>query len=349
MKILVTGNLGYVGPAVLSQLKKIYPDCQICGLDTGYFEKCKTIQSAYLEKGIDQQIKIDIREIEPDHFNDIDIVVHLAAISNDPMGEKYEQVTREINFLASKKCAQMAKACGVNRFVFASSCSVYGASDTNKYADEESALNPVTTYAKSKVDFEHYLNSICDDKFTAISLRYATACGASSRLRLDLVLNDFVFTAMKERKINILSDGSPWRPLIDTQDMGKAIAWACTHKMQNGEFNISLNVGDEKNNFQIKELAYLVQEQLGNVEVSINQQASIDNRSYRVDFSKFRRLAPSFQPSISITQSIQQVATSTEELLKKAPSTHINEYKRLNILSAMTNSNQLDEQLKWQE
>ena len=213
MKILITGNMGYIGPCVIERLRSSYPDATLVGLDMGYFANCLTNAEILPECRVDQQHFIDVRQIPAELLDGVDAIVHLAGISNDPMGNTFEEVTLDINYRASIALAKKAKQKGVRSFVFAASCSLSGSADDSP-RDERSPLSPLTAYAKSKVYTERDLETLADERFKATSLRFSTACGMSERLRLDLVLNDFVAGAVTAGKITILSDGTPWRPLI---------------------------------------------------------------------------------------------------------------------------------------
>ncbi len=349
-KILITGNLGYVAPALISALKERFPNSYIIGVDTGFYQSCNSLQNAYSSIKVDKQIYADIRDLSKEVFRGVDVVVHLAAISNDPMGERYSEITRDVNYSASLNIAEMAKVMGVSKFVFASSCSVYGAADTDGYVNELSQLNPVTTYAKSKIDLELMLESISSESFGVICLRFATACGASDCLRLDLVLNDFVYSALKNKAITILSDGTPWRPLIDTQDMALALVWACTHHLGSDQLFLALNAGSNRNNFQVSELAHIVRSVIGDeVIVNINKNANPDSRSYKVDFSMFSELASFYQPQISIEETIKQLVFSISNSVLVEDTKHINDYKRLNVLNSLQKNNKVDGHLYWSE
>ncbi|GAA0366661.1 SDR family oxidoreductase [Bowmanella denitrificans] len=345
--ILITGNQGYIGPALVAILKEQYPSSTVTGLDTGFFESRPTIQRAYPQILPDYQMVGDVRQLDASVLSGFDAVIHLAAISNDPMGETFSDVTKQINLEASKDLARRAKMSGVKRFVFASSCSVYGASDDNAFVNEESPLVPVTTYAKSKVLMEKYLSSLASPDFQVVCLRFATACGASSRLRLDLVLNDFVYTALTSNKIKILSDGSPWRPLIDTQDMSRALIWACYKYSDSALPFLAVNVGRNDNNFRISELAECVASQLPRTQIVLNKDASPDKRSYKVDFNRFKQLAGADVPQMCITQSISQLIDCIEPMLSQGGGTQMNDYKRLHILKGLIEAKHLDSCLYW--
>jgi len=237
MKILITGNAGYIGPSVLRRLRQSYPQATLIGLDKGFFAHCLTNADILPECRADIQYFSDVRRFRPETLMGVDAVVHLAAISNDPMGNTFEKVTFDINFLASVELAKQAKIAGVKTFIFASSCSMYGQADDTP-RKETSALNPLTAYAKSKVRTEVELQKLADKNFKVTCLRFATACGMSDRLRLDLVVNDFVACAVTSGNITILSDGTPWRPLIHVKDMARAFDWAIGFDAPGGSVSV---------------------------------------------------------------------------------------------------------------
>jgi nucleoside-diphosphate-sugar epimerase len=245
MKILITGNMGYIGPCVVERLRSSYPDATLIGLDIGYFANCLTNAKIFPECRVDQQYFADVRDLPPGLLDGVDVVLHLAAISNDPMGKVFEDVTLDINHRASIKLARKARMAGIKSFVFASSCSMYGTAEDNPRT-EDSPLNPLTAYAKSKVLTEKDLQELSGNRFKVTCLRFSTACGMSDRLRLDLVLNDFVAGAVAAREITILSDGTPWRPLIHVKDMAKAIEWAAFRNISPGGAYLSVNVGSDE-------------------------------------------------------------------------------------------------------
>ena len=227
MHVLITGNMGYVGPVLVRHLRERFPDATLSGFDAGYFSKSRTITGEPAEALLNHQHSGDVRDMPGAVFEGVDAVVHLAAISNDPMGLRFEAVTDDINRGASLRVAEQAHRAGVRAFVFASSCSVYGFAEGGARREGD-ALNPLTAYARSKVGTEAGLLERALPGMTVSCLRFATACGMSDRLRLDLVLNDFVASAVASGEITVLSDGTPWRPLIDVRDMARAIEWAIT-------------------------------------------------------------------------------------------------------------------------
>src|SRR6186713_2568307 len=250
MRILITGNLGYVGPWVTRQLRVGYPDASLIGVDIGYFAHCLTDACRLPETLLDAQYFADIRRLPSALLEGVDAVVHLAAISNDPMGNAFEDVTFDVNYRAGIELARKAKAAGVRSFVFASSCSVYGSADDHPRT-ERSEVAPLTAYAKSKVLTELGLRELAGPGFRVSCLRFATACGMSDRLRLDLVLNDFVACAISTRRITVLSDGTPWRPLINVRDMARAIEWAIERHADAGGDCLIVNAGTNAWNYQV--------------------------------------------------------------------------------------------------
>ncbi len=345
-KILITGNMGYVGPVLVKHLRKTVPDAVLVGLDTGYFANCVTGADILPECRVDLQCFADMRRFPEDILNGVDAVVHLAGISNDPIGNLFEQVTFDINHRASVELAAKSKARGVGSFVFASSCSVYGSAD-DAARTEESPLNPLTAYAKSKLLTEGDLRTMADGDFKVTCLRFSTACGMSDRLRLDLVLNDFVAGALSSGRITILSDGTPWRPLIDVKDMARAIEWAIGRDAVDGGNLLAVNVGSDGRNYQVRELADAVASVIPGVEVSVNKNAQPDKRSYRVSFELFKQLAPGHQPQVDLRHSIQDLRDGLEAMGFRDPEFRDSNYMRLKALSQLLEKGLLDRDLNW--
>ena len=346
MKILITGNMGYVGPVVVNHLRNVFPSATLIGYDTGYFAANLTNASTLPESKLDMQIFGDVRSMKPEVLQGVDAVIQLAAISNDPMGHRFEEVTLDINNKSVVRIAEMAKEAGVKSLVFASSCSIYGiASETPKTEDSE--VNPLTAYARSKVFTEQELASLADDSFTVTCLRFATACGMSQRLRLDLVLNDFVANAVASGKINILSDGSPWRPLIHVKDMARAIEWAIGRKSDNGGNFLAVNTGSKTWNYQIHELAETVAEVITDVEVIINKDAAPDKRSYRVSFDLYESLAPEHQPQVTLKEAVKELQQHLAQMSFADTDFRSSHFIRLKILTHLQECNQLNDRLEW--
>mgnify|MGYP000362522773 CR=1 FL=1 len=342
MKVLITGNMGYVGPGLIKHLRNLFPYSELVGYDIGYFAHCLTTNDVLPETRLDIQHFGDIRDFDIKVLKDVTAVVHLAAISNDPMGNSYQKVTTDINLKASAKVARQAKVAGVKKFIFASSCSMYGSASLAEKTETDD-LNPLTTYAKSKVALEEVLQTLADDEFEVTALRFSTACGMSDRVRLDLVLNDFVASALTSRKITVLSDGTPWRPLIDTKDMARAIEWAL---QRGGEKFVACNVGSSEWNYQVVELAEAVARKIPKTSVSINKDAPADKRSYRVNFDLFKKLAPNHQPQISLKDSINGLISGLTQIGFRQDDFRTSEYMRLKVLENAMKIGTLDYELR---
>lgn len=346
MKILITGNMGYVGPGVVAQLRRKYPEAELIGFDSGYFAKCLTNATYLPEAKLNTQIFGDVRNFDPEILNGVTAVIYLAAISNDPMGNKFEQVTMDVNYKAAVEMAKAARSKGVKTFTFASSCSMYGeASEGAKV--ETDTLNPLTAYARSKVAAEKDLEPLATDDFTITCLRFATACGFSNRLRLDLVLNDFVAGAVISKEISILSDGTPWRPLINVLDMALAIEWAIVRTPDNGGNFLAVNTGSNEWNYQVKDLANEVARIVPGVKVSINADAPPDKRSYRVNFDLYKKLAPNHQPQHNLESTIHDLKKNLELMNFSDPDFRNSYMIRLKILNQLQEKEALDNQLYW--
>ena len=346
MKFFITGNMGYIGPLVVNQLRETYPEATLVGLDLGFFANCLTNSPILPECNINIQYYNDVRDITDAQLDGVDGIVHLAAISNDPMGNTFEDVTLQVNLQAGIDLAKKAKQMGVKKFVFASSCSMYGSAD-DAPKKEDSPLNPLTAYARSKVGMEKALREIADDSFTVTCLRFSTACGMSPRLRLDLVLNDFVAGAISSGKITILSDGSPWRPLINVKDMARAIDWGMGRDAANGGNCLSVNVGSNDWNYQVKDLAEAVASVIPNLSVSINKDAMPDKRSYKVNFDLFKKLAPDHQPRCTLIQSIEELRDGLVAMNFNDANFRESNLIRLKVLNQLRAQGLLNDDLRW--
>lgn len=344
MRIMITGNMGYIGPVVTKHLRKTLPQAELIGLDSGFFGNCISSVNILPECLMDRQLFKDIRTIDCETFADVDAVVHLAGISNDPIGNKFEEVTLAINHKATIEAAKAAKKAGVKSFVFASSCSMYGEAE-GKPKTEKDELNPLTAYAKSKVFSERDLKPLADDQFKVTCLRFSTACGMSDRLRLDLVLNDFVACAVTSGRIAILSDGTPWRPLINVKDMARAIEWAIARDSQEGGQFLAVNVGSDEWNYQVKQLAEAVMKIIPRVEIDINKNAAPDKRSYKVNFALFRELAPKHQPQVDLDTSIEELKEGLERMNFNDANFRSSNYMRLMHLTQLMDNGLLDSNL----
>ena len=329
-KILIIGNQGYVGSVLVEHLKNQNVN-EVLGLDCGIYQKL--ITSKYNpDKFLNKQYNQDVRNFDANILEDVKAVVYLAAISNDPMGNKYEDLTREINYLSCLRIANLAKKSGVEKFIFASSCSVYGFGG-NESKKEGDRLDPLTAYAKSKIDSEEALYKISDDNFKVISLRFATACGMSSRLRLDLVLNDFVANAILFNEIKILSDGLAWRPLIDVKDMAKSIEWAIQVSNKKIEKNfLCLNAGSNNWNYKVVDLAKEVSKVIGPISIKVGEKKEIDKRSYKVDFTKFSKIAPEVDIDTNLNTTIKNLANGIKNIKFLNKNFRESDFMRLNML-----------------
>lgn len=346
MRILITGNMGYVGPVLTRFLRATRKDAELIGFDAGFFGHSLTGASFLPESMLNRQVFGDIREFPPELLDGVDAVVHLSAVSNDPMGKKFEAVTGDINEKASVRLARLAASRGVKNFVFASSCSMYGYAEGGA-RKESDPTNPLTAYARSKIGAEKTFAELDLGGMVVTSLRFATACGMSDRLRLDLVLNDFVACAIAAGEITVLSDGTPWRPLIDVEDMARAISWAIRRKFGNGGAFLAVNAGRDESNYQVRELAEAVAKQARGTKVSINKNAPPDKRSYRVDFSLFRSLAPDFLPQVSLDQSIARLRQGLISMGFADKDFRNSPYMRLKTLERHMAEGRLAGDLRW--
>jgi nucleoside-diphosphate-sugar epimerase len=339
--------MGYIGPAVIRHLRRSYPDATLVGVDMGYFSHCLTAVDMLPECRVDVQYFADVRRPLIDEIlHGCGAVVHLAAISNDPMGKRFEEVTQQVNYRASVEVARQAKAAGAHAFVFASSCSVYGSAEGGART-EDSPLGPLTAYAHSKMKTEQGLEPLADDQFTVSCLRFATACGMSDRLRLDLVLNDFVASAVASHSITILSDGSPWRPLIHVADMARAIDWAVNRSGKDSGPFLAINVGREDWNYQVRDLAEAVAQAVYGTHIVMTPNAQADKRSYRVSFNKFSSLAPDHQPQMSLESAIAELKHGLECMAFHDTNFRQSSLIRLEVLKRLQEGGWLSSELEW--
>ncbi|MCP4265474.1 MAG: SDR family oxidoreductase [Candidatus Brocadiaceae bacterium] len=340
MKILITGNNGYVGPILENLL--ISGGHDITGLDTDFFQNCLFYEHK-IEK---RQIVRDIRLIEEGDLNDIDAVIHLSALSNDPMGEMDEHLTEQINFHATKRLADLCKKKGIQRFIMASSCSMYGVSEHTALT-EESPLNPKTAYAKSKVNSEKYLSSIADDSFSPTFLRFSTAYGVSPRIRVDIVLNNLVAWGFTTGKIKIMSDGTPWRPIIHVEDMAHAFLSAVEAPIASIH-NQAFNVGKDDNNYQVRDMADAVKKIVPDCEVVYTNEHGGDSRTYNVSFEKINRVLPQFKPQWNLERGVEQLYKEFKRRGFTLEDLEGERYTRLIRLKNLKESGKLDTNLYWQ-
>lgn len=350
MKILVTGNQGYIGPILGRTLRHSFPEATLVGLDIGYFAHCLTGAEVNADWPYDIQYRMDLRAINPAVLDGVDVVLHLAAISNDPMGAFVERQTEDINALASEHFLRASKAAGVKGVVFASSCSMYGASDDGTPRTERSPLNPLSAYARSKIHTERVLAELASPQFRVTALRFSTACGMSPRLRLDLVLNDFVAAALSTGSIEVLSDGTPWRPLIHVKDMARAMEWGVLRSLKgigSDADSLAVNIGRNEWNYQVRDIAHTVAESIKGVGVTINTDAQPDRRSYRVNFDLFASLAPDFLPQVDLKSAVCDLVEGLSSMGFSDKQFRQSQLIRLQVLRRHLADGRLDADLRW--
>lgn len=346
MKILVTGNLGYVGTSLTNYIST-FLQCEITGLDAGYYQSAICQADFNAKNSCVKQILKDVRDVTLEDVSDLDAVIHLASLSNDPLGDRFADATMDINLTASMRLLDLCVEAKVRNFVFASSCSIYGEGEGTERIEDD-RVSPLTAYAKSKSLFETYAGSVdlAETNFTA--LRFATACGWSARLRSDIVLNEFVLSALLHKRIDILSDGSPWRPLIDVRDMVKAMAWAVQRSSDDADQFLVLNTGKMDCNYRISELGQAVSEIIPNIDLNINKNASPDKRSYSVNFSKFYKHCPAeFLPEYSLNDSIVDLANRIDDNFNIISEMGIDAFRRLKIIGNHIDAGNLNSSLRF--
>lgn len=340
MEILVTGWTGYIAPLMARVLGQA--GHRLTGLDTGFFEQCSmggpVADSARV-------IRKDVRDVLPADLAGFDAVVHLAALSNDPMGDLQPQWTYQINLEGSLHLARVARESGVQRFLFASSCSIYGAS-TGEYANETSPLQPLSAYAISKVKTEEGLEKLATREFSPVFLRNATAYGVSPRMRLDLVLNNLTAWAFTTGRVQIMSDGTPWRPLVHIEDIASAFAAALAAPRE-AIHNQAFNVGATSENHQVRDLGEMVRETIPNSIVTYSRASNPDPRNYRVDFSKIRRVIPAFEPVWTARKGAAELYQAFRARALVETDLASPNYIRLKQLRRLIEAGDLDENLRW--
>lgn len=306
MKVMVTGHDGYIGRVLVPIFQRAGHD--VVGLDSFLFEGC----SLGGEPPDVPALRVDLRDLDPACLEGFDAVVHLAAISNDPLGDLDPAITYEVNHGASVALAKAAKDAGVPRFLFSSSCSLYGASGGDAMLTEQADLRPITAYGESKVLVERDVAALADDAFSPTFLRNATAFGVSPRLRADIVVNNLVGHAFTSGEVLIKSDGSPWRPLVHVEDIARAFL-ATLETPRDGVHNQAFNVGRNPENYRIREVAEMVADAIPGSRVTFAEGAEPDLRTYRVDFSKLAASVPTFRPRWTVRGGVEQLARAFRE------------------------------------
>lgn len=340
MRLLLTGHNGYIGTVMVPVLQSA--GHEVVGLDTSFFEDC------VLGPAVPhiQEIKKDLRDITSQDLKGFDAVIHLAALSNDPLGDLKPELTYDINLQATIQLARLAREAGVQRFLYSSSCSIYGASGADDLLDEEAPMRPITPYAESKVKAEEELRKMADEHFSPIYLRNATAYGFSPRLRGDIVLNNLTAWAYTTGKILIMSDGTPWRPIVHIEDISQAFL-LCLTAPRDVIHNQAINIGAATENYQVRDLAEIVKETVPNAAVVYEGKSGHDPRNYRVDFTKLTTLLPEFKPRWNARLGAQQLYKAYREYGLTLDDFQGRKYIRLNQLKHLLNTNCLDDQLRW--
>jgi len=339
MRVLVTGHHGYIGSVMVPILQSA--GHEVVGLDTFYYEGCDFGRDALAIP----EIRKDIRDVAVEDLTGLDGVIHLAALSNDPLGELDPQLTADINYLASVHLAKLAKAAGVARYLYSSSCSLYGAAG-DEVLTEEASQNPVTPYGESKIHTEEGVRKLADDKFSPVFMRNATAYGASPRLRADILLNNLVGWAFTTGKVKILSDGTPWRPIVHIRDISAAFLAVLTAPRE-VIHNESFNVGALGENYQVRDVADIVKDVVPNCEIEYAGKGGPDPRNYRVDFTKITQALPDFKPQWNARRGAEELYEAYKAEGLTLDRFEGRKYVRLKQIRHLLSGNRLDGALRW--
>ena len=339
MTILLTGNKGYIGSVLGSLL--IEKGYDVIGFDTGYYDGL----GLYPAKPLQRQINKDVRDIEQKDLKGVDTVIHLAELSNDPLGQIDSDITYKINHLATVAMARKAKKAGVQKFVYFSSCSVYGAS--NSISSENSLVNPLTAYAKCKVLNEQALSKLADKNFSPVILRNATAYGPSPQMRFDLAVNNLCGVAWTMGKIAMESDGSPWRPFVHVRDICEAVV--CMLEVPRKDIhNEIFNVGDTRGNYQIKEIARIISEELPKCEITLNKKG-FDKRNYRVNFEKINSKLKGFSCKNTVRSGIKELFELFKKIDFRKETFLSKDFTRLKQIEYLKNKKKISHNLVWKD
>lgn len=341
MRTLVTGHTGYIGTILCEQL--LQAGHEVFGIDSGFFEDCifgGTIPDV-------PSIRLDIRDIQLADLQGVDAVIHLAALSNDVLGNLDANLTSEINHRATIRLGTLAKQAGISRFLFSSSCSSYGASDRTALT-EDAELRPVTPYGKSKVQSEIGLHALASESFSPTMLRNATAYGFSPRLRLDLVVNGLVGEALTTGELLLQSDGTPWRPLVHVDDIAHAFV-AVLHAPRHNIHDQTFNIGRTEENYQIRDIAEIISSMIPRTRIRYAEGAGPDSRCYRVDCSRVNRQVPDFRPRWTLRKGIMELLSAYQEhgLDHSAIASHA--FHRITRIQGLMNTGRLSRDLRWSE
>lgn len=339
MKILLTGHKGYIGAVAGPML--LSAGHAVVGLDTDLFEGCDFGGAAPEIP----EIRKDVRDLTRADLKGVDAVVHLAALSNDPLGNLHAELTYDINHRASVRLAELAKEAGVRRFVFSSSCSTYGAAG-DAYLEETAQLSPVTAYAESKVFVERDVAKLASDDFSPTFMRNATAYGVSPRLRLDVVLNDLVASAHVTGRVHIKSDGTPWRPIVHIRDIISAVL-SVLEAPRDAIHNETFNVGQTEENYRVSQIADIVAETVPGCQIEYAAGGGPDKRCYRVNCDKIRRVLPNFRPQWNARKGAQELYDAYRAAALSAAELEQGRYIRISQIQKLMKAGSLNESLRW--